>query len=172
MKKLLLPIIAILIFISESLFVNLFSGELFNSERIFVPRFLIIFLVFLAVYGTYKLAILYALMIGLVFDVVYTEILGIYLFVFPVLIYLIAKLAKILQNHLFIVSILSLLAISLLEVAVYQINLIIGFADMTYKEFVLIRLLPTLVLNAAAVIILSYPLKKRLLSMNLDGRDD
>lgn len=159
MKKLYIPFLAAFIFIFESMFVNLFIGDLINSERIIVPRFLMIFFVFLAVYSYHRTALWYSLIIGVVFDIVHTGILGIYLSVFPVITYIVSKTMKILQNNIFIVSIVSLVAVALLEVVIAAANFILGLSDMTFQEFSTIRLLPTLALNLIAVIIFAYPFK-------------
>ncbi|WP_108669446.1 rod shape-determining protein MreD [Peribacillus acanthi] len=172
MRKLILPLIAGFIFISESLFVNIFLGDLLISKNIFVPHFIMIFLMFLAVYGTRRTALVYALILGIMFDVVYTEVLGIYLFAFPVITFLFSSFMKVLQNNILIVSIMTLLSIAILEVTIFQMNLIIGVASMSYHEFATVRLLPTLALNAAAVVIFSYPLKKQIEKLQLEGLRD
>jgi len=162
-KKLIVPFLAVLIFISESIFVTTLSGEFFNSDKLFIPRFLMIFLVFLAVYCNNRTALYYSVIIGLVFDVVYTEILGVYLFVLPVITYAISKVMNILQNNVFVVSLLAVMAVAFLETVIYGMNYMLGFASMTFQQFLSIRLVPTLLLNTVATIILAYPLRKFLL---------
>ncbi|WP_050615919.1 rod shape-determining protein MreD [Bacillus testis] len=160
MRKFAIPLAAALIFIVESVFVSIFSGNLFNSDWIVVPRFIMIFLVFFAVYGKYWPALWYGMVLGLVYDITYTEILGIYLFMYPIVTYMISKTMKILQNNLLIVSIMSLFSIVMLEFIVYGFNLILGFTDFTVQEFLAIRLLPTLLLNAIVLLVAAYPLKQ------------
>jgi rod shape-determining protein MreD len=171
-RKSILPLLAGVIFISESLFVNIFLGDQLKSEKIFVPHFIMIFLMFLAVYGTRRTALIYAFILGIMFDVVYTEVLGIYLFAFPIITFLLSGLMRVLQNNILLVSIITVLSIAILEVTIFQMNLIIGVASMTYQEFATMRLLPTLALNAAAVVILSYPLKKQIEKLQLEGMRD
>ncbi|RFU71583.1 rod shape-determining protein MreD [Peribacillus saganii] len=172
MSKFILPLVALLFFISESLFVTLFSGELYNSEQIFVPRFIMVFLVFLTIYGSRKMGVIYGFILGLLFDAVYTEILGIYMFLFPILCYLISKAMKVLQTNLFIVLIVSVLFIALLEVAIFEVNVILHFAEMSFSEFVEVRLLPTLILNLAFTILAAFPLKLQMEKFELETRED
>ncbi|RFU62555.1 rod shape-determining protein MreD [Bacillus sp. V59.32b] len=155
MSRFALPLIAFLFFIFESIFANIFSG----SELIFVPRFIVLFIAFLTIYGSKKSGVLYGFILGIGYDVVYTEILGIYTFLLPVLAYLISKAMNVLQSNLLIAIMVSVFFVGILEVVDYQMNVLIGFAQMSYPEFAQIRLLPTLLLNLGIVIIISYPLR-------------
>ena len=168
MKKLVIPFWVIFLFVAESLFVNIFSVHLFHSENIYVPRFLIIFFVFFAVYGNYRAAIWYSMIVGLIFDIVYTEILGVYLAAFPVITYLVSRMMKILQNNIFMVSIVALFAIALLEFMIYFMNAILGFAPFSVQVFSTIRLFPTLILNLVVITIFAYPLKKLIINYSTE----
>ncbi|MFS0780757.1 rod shape-determining protein MreD [Bacillus sp. 1P06AnD] len=172
MRKLAIPLVAVLLFISESLFSSIFSGEIVHGDWIFVPRFILIFLVFYAVYGKYWPALWYGMVMGLIYDITYTEILGIYLFMFPIVTYLISKVMKILQNNIIIVSIMSLVAIVILEFIVYGFNLILGFTDISVQDFLTIRLLPTLLLNLVVLAIFAYPLRRLFLKYATEENGD
>lgn len=160
MKRIILPLIAILFFVSESIFANVFSGGLFGSERIFVPRFILIFLSFLTIYGSRKNGLIYGFILGLMYDVVYTEVLGIYMFLFGFVVYVIYQLMRILQNNSFIVYSLTLLMIAVLEIIVFEINVFLHFAQISFLQFSEERLYPSLILNLAVMIIISFPLKR------------
>lgn len=168
MKKLVIPILLVVLFVLESLFVNIISVELFHSENIYVPRFLTIFFVFFAVYGNYRTAIWYSIGVGLLFDIVYTEILGIYLFAFPVVTYLVSRAMKILQNNIYMVSVVALIAVAILEFIIYFMNAILGFAPISIQVFSTIRLFPTLLLNLVAIVIFAYPFKKAIVNYSTE----
>ena len=153
-------LLAVLVFISEGIFVEIFSEKLYTTPYILVPRFIVIFLVFLGVYGKRNLAIIYAFGMGIFYDVVYTEVLGVYLFALPLMAYFSTKLMKVLQINLGIVSSVCLLAISVLEIIVYEVNLLIGFTSLTFIEFAQMRLLPTLILNLIFLILFGYVFAK------------
>lgn len=172
MKKLYVPLLAVLIFISESIFVTTFSGDFFTGDKMFIPRFLMIFLVFMSVYCNSRTALYYSMVIGLVFDVVYTEVLGVYLFVFPLITYAISKIMKILQNNIFVVSFMSLIAIAFLETIIYGMNSLLGFSVLTFQQFLLERLVPTLILNAVVIIIVAYPLRKFMLKHSEEDNNE
>lgn len=160
MSRFILPATALVFFIFESIFANLFSGGMFGSDRIYVPRFIMIFIAFLTIYGSRRSGILYGLILGICYDVVYTEILGIYTFLLPGLAYLISKTMKVLQSNLLVAIFVSVFYVGLLELVDYQMNVLINFAKMSYQEFAQMRLFPTLLLNLAFIIIFSFPLRQ------------
>lgn len=161
MIRFLLPALFAFLFILESLFVELLPAELFNSDRILVPHFLMAGILFLTAYLSPKHGIIYGLIFGFLFDVVYTEIIGIYLFMFPVIAYMFANMMRVLQTNILIVSILSLLGIALLEIGVFQLMLLIKITDLDFSTYVKIRLVPTLILNTAFIVIAAFPFKKQ-----------
>lgn len=161
MKKLLLPIFVLFFFILESLFVELFSPQLFNSDRIIVPHFLLVVLMFLTVYVGKKQGIIYAAIFGLLYDIVYTEIIGIYLFLYPLIAYFISKAMQLMHNQLVVVTLTSMVGIILLELGVYELNFLIKVTEMDFRSFLQERLYPTLILNLAFTILVSFPFKRQ-----------
>ena len=61
----------------ESIFPNFFPEYLFADTYIFVPRFLFLFLILLAIFYDWKKAVFLAIGLGLLMDIVFIEILGI-----------------------------------------------------------------------------------------------
>lgn len=161
MKRLLLPFVFLTFFILESIFVELLPAELFRSTRILVPHFLIVAILFLTVYASRNLGIIYAFAFGLLFDIVYTEIIGIYLFLFPLVAYIISKIMKVFHSNIIIVTIVSIVGVALLELGVYELNFLIKLTDMDFSTFINLRLFPTIILNIAFAIIFAYPLKRQ-----------
>jgi rod shape-determining protein MreD len=159
-RKFLLPLLFIFIFIVESLFVQALPAEIFNSDRILVPRFLIIVIIFMTLYGDRNHGLIYGFSFGLLFDVVYTEIIGVYLFLFPLIAYLASKIMRILQTNIVVVSIISILGVALLELGVYELNFLVNKTDMEFALFSELRLFPTLILNLAFIIVFAYPFKR------------
>jgi len=159
-RRFLLPLILLAIFIGESIFVQITPYDLLGSGKIAAPRFLMGALLILTIFGSKKHGILYSLLFGLLFDIVYVEIIGIYLFLFPVIAFITTKLMRILHMNIAVASIIVLLGITLLEAGVYQMNLLIHHSDMVFSVFLSSRLLPTLILNAIFIILAVYPLKR------------
>ena len=160
MRRVLLPVIFAAFFLFESVFVMVLPAEIFNRDFIFAPRLLLIGIIFLGIYGGKTHGIVYGFIFGLLFDIFYTEIIGVYLYLFPILAYFTAKLMKVLQENLLISTIITMLAVCVLELAVYEMNFLINITEMPMALFVEKRLYPTTILNLALTIILAYPLKR------------
>lgn len=172
MKKLLLPFIALICFYGSSLFVTYLPMGIFDTDRVLVPHFLIIFILLMSVYYHNSTAVLYAFIFGFLYDSFYTEVLGIHLFIFPFVTFLTSRMMKVLHSNLIVTSIVILLNLSILEFLVYEINLLIGKTDWAIAVFADLRLWPTLVLNAAFMIIVSFPLKALLLKLQKERLED
>ncbi len=172
MKKFYVSLLAAFLFIFESLFVNQLAGLFADGDKILAPRFLMLFLVFMAAYSNNRKALWYSFVLGLLFDIVYTEILGVYMAIFPVIIYLVGKLMKMLQNNIFVVSFISLVAVVMLECIIAGFHSLIGSVNMSISEFMSIRLLPTLLLNAGAVVLFAYPFKYVITKFGTDAEGD
>ncbi|MFJ5715525.1 rod shape-determining protein MreD [Neobacillus sp. NPDC093127] len=160
MKKFLLPLLFLFLFLLESLFVQYLPEDVFGHNPILVPHFLFVAILFLTIFVDKKQGIIYAAIFGLLFDIVYVEIIGIYLFVYPFISYIISKIMQILQTNMIIAFLSTLFGIALLEVGVYEMNHLIHVTNVDFMSFINLRLYPTLILNAAFIIIAGYPLKR------------
>jgi rod shape-determining protein MreD len=159
LRKFLLPLLFLFLFIVESLFVEFLPTKVFGFERILVPHFLFTAILFLTIFVGKKQGIIYAAIFGLLFDIVYVEIIGIYLFLYPFISYLIYKLLQVWQSNIITAFLAALLGISLLEIGVYEMNYLIHVTDLDFINFINLRFYPTLLLNAAITLIAAYPLK-------------
>lgn len=172
MRKLIIPLLALIIFIGESVLANVFSGYLYGGTSFLIPRMTVIFIAFLTIYGSRKTAFMYAFILGLLYDVAYTEILGVYTFAFPVAAYVISKIMKILQSNLLISGLITLLFIAVIEAAVYQLNILLGFTSVDFRDFSMLRLVPTLLLNLVFIVITAYPLRRTIESLRVDSEGE
>lgn len=172
MKKWMLPFLAVLCFVSESIFVDLWPKNELYMHYFFAPRFFLVFIVFTAIYIGQTRAIVYGFIFGMLYDCVYTELLGVYAFAFTLIAYMVSKMMKVFHQHWLIACFLSLLSITVLELYVYGIQLLIGRTDMPFQAFCLQRLWPTLLLNVVFLILFSYPLKQRLVKIKRLEREE
>ncbi|CAH2716257.1 Rod shape-determining protein MreD [Neobacillus rhizosphaerae] len=161
MKKFLLPLLFLFLFLLESLFVQYLPAGLFGRNRIVAPHFLFAALLFLTIFVGKKQGIIYAAIFGLLFDIVYIEIIGIYFFLFPLITYLVSKIMQTMQANIFIAFLVSLFGIALLEVGVYEMYRLIHVTTLDFMSFINLRFYPTLIFNAAFIIIVGYPLKRQ-----------
>lgn len=172
MKKLLLPLLFLFLFILESLFVQFIPVDLFGRDKILVPHFLFSSLILLTIFVGKKQGIIYALIFGLLFDIVYIEIIGIYLFLFPFIAYLVSKIMHNMQANLIIVFLVTLIGTGVLEIAVYYMDLLIHVTSIDFMSFIQMRFYPTLILNAVFILITIYPLKRQFEKYALALRDE
>ncbi|WP_335869204.1 rod shape-determining protein MreD [Bacillus sp. 2205SS5-2] len=165
MRRFVLPIVATLIFYSESLFVQLFSSEIFGQHGVVVPHFLLILLLFIGIYKGQKTGFVYAIIFGFLFDFYFTGIIGIYLYLFPIVVYLVSQIMKLFDANVIVTSIVSFLGIILMDFAVFELYSLLQKTSLSHTQFVEWRLLPTMIVNAIALILMSMPLKTLLLKL-------
>ncbi|NRD75991.1 rod shape-determining protein MreD [Bacillus sp. BRMEA1] len=160
MKKFLLPLLFVFLFLLESLFVQYLPDQVFGHNWMLSPHFLFIAMVLLTIFVGKKQGLLYAAIFGLLFDMVYVEILGIYLFLFPFICYLVSKIMNILHTNLLIIFLVTISAVALLEIGAYEMEHLIHVANIDFTSFLHLRFYPTILLNAAFILIVGYPLKR------------
>jgi len=157
--RLMIPLLAILLFLLEPAFA-LFSPIEWNGEFFyFVPRFLILYLIFLSIYYNPKRAVTYGLIFGLLYDVFYIDIIGLYTVLYPLVCYIAGWSVKYIHQHLSITTILSVLLVALMEVALYYFFRFIDFTNLPFTEFFMNRLVPSILANLLYLIMLGWAFK-------------
>ncbi|MDQ0224713.1 rod shape-determining protein MreD [Metabacillus niabensis] len=172
MRRFILPFLIFFVFISEGMFSHLVHFSFAQDGQLFVPRFVLIVIIFVTVYLTRTQGMLLGLVFGLLHDIVYIEVIGIYLITYALIAYLISKVMKVLHKNIFIVLFLTILSVALLEYYVYGVNYLIGATDMSMYNFTTLRLLPTLALNAVVAIIFIYPISRFLTKIKIEESED
>jgi rod shape-determining protein MreD len=160
LRKWIIPILALLCFVSESIFVQILPSEMYEYGRIIVPRFVLIMIVLISMYTNVTTGMTYGIVLGLLYDLMYTNLIGVYMFAFPLIAYIIAVTMKVLHINILIISLMSIISVTMLEFFVYGVQLLIGGTTLHVGGFLQLRLLPTLVLNLAFVILFYIPLRK------------
>ncbi len=156
MMKAVIPFIITVLFFMEPIF-SLFSPIAYGDALLtLVPRFVIVALIFTAVYGRKKDAIIYGIIFGLLYDVFYIDIIGVYAFLYPVICLLAVGVVRVIHKHVVTVIILSLLLIALLELLSYGFVSLISITTIEFKEFLTGRLVPTLLANSLFVMMFSW----------------
>lgn len=159
MTRLILPILGIIMFYSESIFATFSPIEMFGDTRYLVPRFLFLFILFLSVYYRPRVAYTYGFIFGFLYDLFFTGIIGIYMFLFPLLVYIALAILKLIHRNVIVVGILGIILIAVLEWIVYHFNLLIGVAGIDFSTFMTQRLYSTLIFNSLFILLLAYPFK-------------
>jgi rod shape-determining protein MreD len=159
LTRTLIPLVAVLLFLLESEFA-MFSPIVWNDQAfIIVPRFLILYLIFLAIYYNRKKAMIYGVIFGLCFDVFYINIIGLYTFLYPAVCFIAAWCVKRIHPHLLFSTVLAIVLVSLLEFTIYEFFYMIQFTTMAFKPFLLNRLMPTILANSLFLMMLGWVFK-------------
>ena len=155
-----IPLIAVVLFFLEPVF-SLFSPINFGNELYtLVPRFLIIYLVFIAIYYDRKYAIICGAILGLLYDMFNIDIIGLYAFLYPMICLIATMLIRYVHRHIVTVMILTLFLIALLELLSYGFASLISITTIEFNEFISNRLVPTMIANSIFVIMFGWFFKK------------
>jgi rod shape-determining protein MreD len=159
MVRFLIPAVVIVLFFAETEF-SLFSPIEWHGHLIYlVPRFLILFLIFMAIYYDRKKAMIYGLIFGLINDIFYIDIIGLYTFLYPFICFIAGSTVKYIHQHLIVTTTLALVLVAILEAALYGFFILISFTDVTFAQFLNTRLIPTMIANAIFLVMLGVGFK-------------
>lgn len=172
MKQSLLFLILFFLFISEGTIMQVHTPMWHGAYLPIVPHFVFIAILLIGLLRSRTQALIYSLIFGLLTDIMYTDLIGVYLFTMTLSVYLISLLSKYFHMNLFVVFFTCLLGVSLLEFQVYGIYTLVGKSVQSIYEFINWRLPPIYILNGAFVLLLFYPFRKFLLSMEVESVED
>lgn len=159
MNRLIIPAIAVVLFYLEPVF-GLFSPlDIGGEYRYLIPRFLIMYLIFLSIYYSRNRAMGYALLFGLLYDVFFIDIIGLYSFLYPLICLIASFIMKYIYQHLIVTTIISLVLVAGLEFVLFQFFTLLGLRDMTLQVFVSERLIPTMIANSIFLVVLGWAFK-------------
>ncbi|WP_413362899.1 rod shape-determining protein MreD [Lysinibacillus sp. 3P01SB] len=159
MVRYLIPFVAVLLFLLEPEFAK-FSPIYFKDYTAYlVPRFLILYLIFISIYYNRKRAVIYGLIFGLLYDVFYIDIIGLYSVLYPLVCFIAGWSIKFIHQHLLITTVLAVLLVAGMEFLLYEFFLLIDFTAMPFMEFLNGRLLPTIGANLLFLLMLGWAFK-------------
>lgn len=157
--RILIPFVAVVLFLLEPEFA-LFSPIEWNGDTLYlVPRFLILYLIFISIYYSRKRAIMYGLIFGLLYDVFFIDIIGLYTFLYPLVCFIAGWAVKYIHQHLSITTVLSILLVALMELLLYYFYYFINFTTIPVVDFLLNRLIPSILANLLYLIMLGWAFK-------------
>lgn len=150
MRHFILQVILFLLLISEGIALDLLPASLTSSDTLIVPHWVFIFLLLIGLFfdtnDTFY-SILYGVIFGLLIDVVYTGVLGIYMFIYPFALYVGHLLKRLLQTNIHMTMLIALVTMIIIEVFLMFVFSIVGMVETTASNFIMRRLLPTLLAN-------------------------
>jgi len=124
-----------------------------------VPRFLLMFLIFVTVYYDTKHAIYYGFFFGLLYDVFFIDIIGLYSFLYPIICLITGYVVKSVHRNLLVATGLTLVLTALFEFILYLFFSVISVISMPVDVFLTTRLLPTMIANSLFLIMLGWVFK-------------
>lgn len=160
MIRSIIPLIITVLFFMEPVF-SLFSPIAYGDGLFtLVPRFVIVCLIFTAIYDSRKHAIIYGIIFGLLYDIFYIDIIGVYAFLYPLICVFAAGIIRHIHRHIFVVILLTLFLIALLELLSYGFASLISITSIDFDEFLKGRLAPTMLANSLFLIMFSWFFKR------------
>lgn len=170
MQRFFLPSIIFFLFIIEGTFMQVIAPDRFGLNFLIIPRFAFVIVIVISVFFGRTTGMIYGLILGLFQDVVYTHILGVYIFSMAFITYLLGFSYKIFQKNVFLLIFTAIFGTILLDYLVFGIYSMVGITNLFHERFFYERLLPSLVVNGAFLVIIVYPLRKLLYF--LQNKDD
>lgn len=159
MVRFLIPSVAVLLFLLEPEFAMLSPIEIKGEVYFLVPRFLILYLIFISIYYIRQRAVMYGLFFGVLYDVFYIDIIGLYSVLYPLICFLAGSIVKVIHQHLVVTTTISVVLVAILEFILYQFFFLIDFTAIPLADFLRSRLLPTIIANALFLMILGWAFK-------------
>ncbi|KXH87323.1 rod shape-determining protein MreD [Sporosarcina sp. HYO08] len=172
MIRFVVPLIAVLLFFLEPVF-SLFSPiELGDIRYTLVPRFVMIYLIFITAYYSRERAIVYGIILGLLYDMFHIDIIGLYAFLYPLICFIASLIIREVHRHIVTVMFLSLSMIILLELFSFFFASLIALTSIHLDEFIVTRLVPTMVANSIFIIMFGWLFKNVIYKRVLLKRGD
>ena len=159
MVRYIMPAIAIVLFLVEPTFSMFSPMHIGDHSYVFVPRFLILFLIFVAIYYNRKKAYIYAALCGLLYDIIYIDIIGLYTGLYFVVCFAAVWCVKYIHQHILIVTVLAVILVSAMEMVLYYFYSFTGVTTMPFLDFLMHRLVPTISANFLYLLMLGWAFK-------------
>lgn len=155
-----IPLIMILSFLLDGVMMNQLSASLLEAGYTLVPRTIVITIVVLSFLVDYPQLFWFAVVVGFMYDSYYAGILGVYLALFAMIVRFIGTIRGKLSLNPFTIGIALLVMLAFVEGSVYVLYTSQGFIHLSWQEFLIQRLVPSLILNLVLYYVLYVPLKK------------
>lgn len=162
MQRFYLPFLLLFLLVIEGVALDFLPKSLMAEQWTIVPHWLLVFLIMITIFydleNTYY-SVLCAIFFGLMVDIVYTSVIGVYMFIYAIVIYFVHGLRKVLHTNYLVALLLSIVGITLADVGVNIIYFFIGVSNLLWNQYLMERLLPTVIANVLFFILI-YPLIK------------
>lgn len=165
-------LIGILLFYIDTIIGLVIPMHFGKIDVIFVPHLTLMYLLILTIYRSFGVALILAIFFGLITDLYFGSIYGLYMIGYILAVVVMDRFFKIFYKDKVMIFIIILVSTLLIEIYVALIYGLIGFIQFNLLEFLLLRLLPTFILNINLLTIL-YPIMLKFLrkiQIKIDSR--
>ncbi|MET3682544.1 rod shape-determining protein MreD [Alkalibacillus flavidus] len=165
MKVFLLPLAIFLVFVFQSVLTEVIP-QTFLESYLYIPHWTLVFSIIIMTFYDREhsyVGLINGLAFAFLTDLAYTSILGVYLLAYGLALYLIHLLKRVLHKNIFVVLLFVLLGVSLADIVLYGVYFLVGQISLGFQNYLMIRLVPTLVVNVIGLFML-YPWLKPILT--------
>lgn len=173
MRRVYIPFILFFLVVFEGVALDLLPTMFISSKTLIVSHWVFVFLILVAIFyddsHTY-FSVFYAIIFGLFIDIVYTDLLGIYMFTYTIIVYIVHQLTKLFHANFYITILLTILGLAMVDISIYLLYSVIGKVNILWEEYMLYRLLPTVLANIIFSIFAYFVFKNRLITWSQRNR--
>lgn len=157
MRALYYFLIGIVLFYIDTVIGLVIPMQIGDKDIVFVPHLTLMYLLLICVYRSFGVAMILAAVFGMVTDLYFGSFYGLYLFGFILFVVIMDFFFKTFYRDNTMLFITVWLSTIFLEIYVAIIYSILGLIAFNFIDFIVFRLIPTLILNFILLVIL-YPI--------------
>lgn len=157
MRALYYFLIGIVLFYIDTVIGLVIPMQIGDKDIVFVPHLTFMYLLLICVYRSFGVAMILAAVFGIVTDLYFGSFYGLYLFGFILFVVIMDFFFKTFYRDNTMLFITVWLSTIFLEIYVAIIYSILGLIAFNFIDFIVFRLIPTLILNFILLVIL-YPI--------------
>ncbi|MFQ3781768.1 rod shape-determining protein MreD [Staphylococcus saprophyticus] len=157
MRALYYFLIGIVLFYIDTVIGLVIPMQIGDKDIVFVPHLTLMYLLLICVYRSFGVAMILAAVFGIVTDLYFGSFYGLYLFGFILFVVIMDFFFKTFYRDNTMLFITVWLSTIFLEIYVAIIYSILGLIAFNFIDFIVFRLIPTLILNFILLMIL-YPI--------------
>lgn len=157
MRALYYFLIGIVLFYIDTVIGLVIPMQIGDKDIVFVPHLTLMYLLLICVYRSFGVAMILAAVFGIVTDLYFGSFYGLYLFGFILFVVIMDFFFKTFYRDNTMLFITVWLSTIFLEIYVAIIYSILGLIAFNFIDFIVFRIIPTLILNFILLVIL-YPI--------------
>jgi rod shape-determining protein MreD len=165
MTRFLFILTLFILFIIEGTIVQIVSPDRWGIHILMIPRFVVVLLIYSALFLGRIQGLFMGLAFGLLYDIVYGSVIGVYGFSMAIVGYFSGLTFRVFQQNIFLILLTVFVSLFIHETIVYGILYLIDFTQIDLQSFVMNRVIPVLVLNMIFALLVSYPARTILIQM-------